>query len=84
MNTTFTLNGIANGVHYSTTLDNGKYFTNFSGQGLQGSFNFSDDDDIATSANPIELLRAKLFANDMPDQSNYDAHKIFSTPTYFV
>ena len=84
MNTEFTLSGSANGVEFTTVLDNGKYVTSFSGQGLQGSFNFSDDEDTASSPNPMELLRAKLFANDMPDQSNYDAQKVFSTPTYFV
>ena len=83
MNSPFTLNGTHNGVSYTTVRDNGRYNVVFAGQGLEGSFHFSDDD-AETGANPLEVLRSKLFANDLPDQSNVSVEHVFKTSTYFV
>ena len=79
----FTLNGELDGVKFSTTNNNGRYTTVFGGQGLQGSFNFGQHE-LQSNSNPLEVLRAKLFAHDLPDQGNYDYHKVFQTSTYFV
>ena len=79
----FTYNGELDGVKFSTVNNNGRYTTVFGGQGLEGTFNYGSDE-LNSNSNPLEVLRTKLFAHDLPSQGNYDYHKVFQTSTYFV